>query len=374
MKEHRKLHGHHSYHFQLNLFIFLLLLTTVLGFASVAKTQGNLIPQASVASAIVDNTVHLDKMNLEDKIAQMIVVHGSENNKEIWKKMNIGAFHLFAMESEELYRERIQGYQENMSIPFFVTTDLEGCQNSFANFKNFTPNDQITTMNQAREKGLEEGAFLRNLGFSINFAPVVDLDDSIWGCRSFPGGEEEVAKLSLAYIEALQSQGVSATSKHYPGKTLVISDPHQNLVAASIDSQDVFPYEEQLEADGDSLVDFLMVSHIIVNGEVNSSGLPSSVSPEVILPLKENYEGIIISDDILMRGLQDFYENDSDQLYIDLVLAGHDMIINFDEDPNEIYYMIQVITKAVDAGVIEEAQIDASVTKILELKGFGVKS
>ena len=303
----------------------------------------------------------------------MIVVHGGISNQETWQKMQIGGIHLFAMESEELYKDTIQSFQEDMAIPFFVTTDLEGCQNSFANFREFIPNDQITTVEQAAAKGIEEGEFLQELGFTINFAPVVDLDDTIWGCRSFQGGEQTVAELSAAYTAALQSFDVSATAKHYPGKTLVVSDPHQNLVSATIDSEDLVPYESLVAKEGENLVDLIMVSHIIVDGEVSSNASPSSVSTELMHPLKESYAGLIISDDILMRGLQDFYEEDLDQLYIDLVLAGHDLIINFNDDPNEIYYMIQVIVDAIDSGIIDEAQIDASFTKIVELKGFTVE-
>ena len=50
-----------------------------------------------------------------------------------------------------------------------------------------------------------------------------------------------------------------------------------------------------------------------------------------------------------------------------------DIILNFDRDPNEVYRMIRVIAKAVDDGEIPEKQIDDSVTRILEAKGFRVE-
>ena len=183
-----------------------------------------------------------------------------------------------------------------------------------------------------------------------------------------------MSELSNAYIKALQSYGISATIKHYPGKTLVVSDPHQNLVSATIESEDLLPYEALIQVEGQELVDLIMVSHIIVDGEVNSFGIPSSVSSDIIHPLKDSYKGLIISDDILMLGLRNYYQDETNQLAIDLVLAGHDLIINFNDDANEIYHMIQVIKTAVEDGTIKESQIDASVTKILEVKGFEVKS
>ena len=256
-----------------------------------------------------------------------------------------------------------------MSIPFFVTVDLEGCLNPFSNFREFTSASEIESVEQAQKKGEEEGQFLKSMGFNLNFAPVVDLDDKIWMCRSFPGEEENVAELAKAYSSSLEKQGVSATAKHYPGKTLVVSDPHQNLVIAEISTEDIYPYSVMAQ---DDHVDLIMVSHIIVSGEIGSNSVPSTVSPEVILSLKETYGGLIISDDTIMLGLQNFYEGDTEQLYVDLVFAGNDVILNFNEDPNEIYFMITSIKEAVEQGIIEEESIDDSVTKILELKGFEV--
>ena len=81
---------------------------------------------------------------------------------------------------------------------------------------------------------------------------------------------------------------------------------------------------------------------------------------------------MIISDEISMLGLKNFYPT-SDALYIAVFKAGNDLVLNFDEDPNEIYRMIQVVREAVLRGEIPEEQIDTSVKKILDAKGFVVK-
>jgi len=350
---------------QLKVLTLLVITTLFLGGISVAKAQGFFIP---VISEIVpqDNIIFLEDMSLEEKIAQMVITHGGMHNKDNWQKLQLGGIHLFAKETKEQFKDTITQFQTDMKIPFFVTSDLEGCINSFANFKEFTPNNEITTVEEAQNKAIEEADFLKDLGFNINFAPVVDLEDSIWGCRAFPGDHEQITTLAQTYTTTLQDNGVSATIKHYPGKTLIISDPHKNLVEATIDENDLYPYENLQDPD------FVMVSHLIIDGLLNSNERPSSVSTEIMLPLKESHPNLIVSDDILMLGLQNFYQDNTDQLYIDLVLAGHDVILNFDEDPNEIYHMIQVIAENVESGIIEQEQIDTSVTKILELKGFTV--
>ena len=88
--------------------------------------------------------------------------------------------------------------------------------------------------------------------------------------------------------------------------------------------------------------------------------------------LRQDFDGLIISDEIHMLGLKKFY-NSIDEMYVAVFKAGNDVVLNFDNDPNEIYRMIQLVKVAVERGDIPEAQIDASVTRILKAKGFTVR-
>jgi beta-N-acetylhexosaminidase len=349
-------------------FLVLVIIVLVLGTLNVAKARGWLIPEMEQI-VVEDGVINLDSLSLEQKIAQMVVVHGGQWNMKPWKDMQIGGIHLFALENPELYKEVIGNFQSGMQIPFFVTADYEGCLNPFANFINATTASEINSVGEAFEKGSIDGKLLNELGFNVNFAPVVDLNDEIWGCRSFPGDEESIAKFAEAYVLGLQSNDVIATAKHYPGKTLVVKDPHKHIVSASINSEDTRPYEYLVGKDD---IGSVMVSHLITTGTVDSFGIPSVVSSEVILPLKKDFSGLIISDEINMLGLKDFYPS-IDEMYVAVFAAGNDLVLNFNEDPNEIYRMILIVKEAVESGLIPEEQIDASVTKILELKGFNVE-
>ncbi len=350
---------------QEKVFIVLVVVVLVLGSLNVVKAKGLLIPEQP-GIMIEEGVVELDSLTLEQKIAQMVIVHGGLHNREAWKKMQLGGIHQFALASPQLFKDIVGSFQEDMEIPFFVTADLEGCLNPFAAFHNSTFISEISSVEQAFEKGKQEGAFLRSLGFTLNFAPVVDLDDHIWDCRSFPGGPAEVGELAGAYVNGLQSQGVIATAKHYPGKTLVILDPHKELVVAEIGEDDLHPYEYLVQ---ETDVASIMVSHLIVFGALDSSGVPSVVSGEVIGNLREEYGGLIITDDTMMLGLRKFFDT-ADELYVAVFQAGADLVINFDEDPEEIYRMIQVVASAVESGEISQEAIDNSVRRILEAKGF----
>lgn len=348
------------------IFWILLGIVILLAALNLAKAKGFLIPEQP-GIRIVNGTVELDSFTLEQKIAQMVIVAGYSTHLEPWRKMQLGGIHLFALQNEDLFRETIREYQYNMTLSFLVTVDLEGCVSPFAAFRYFPFVSRISTPQKALEKGQQEGQYLQSLGVTLNFAPVVDLDDSIWNCRAFPGSEEHVAILAREYILGLQQQGVLATAKHYPGKTLIVSDPHKYVVAATIEARDVYPYS-QLSSD----VASIMVSHIISSGAVDSQGIPAVASADVIGKLKQNFSGLVISDEINMLGLKNYYPT-LDEMYIAVFKAGNDIVLNFNEDPNEIYRMIQVVKGAVERGEISEELIDDSVRKILKAKGLKVE-
>ncbi len=350
--------------------IFLVLITIVLILAmlNVSQKRGWLIPEQAEIF-VSEKSIDLDSLTLEQKIAQMVIVQGNKEFLRVWKNLQIGGIHLFALQNEHIYNNTIIDFQHEMTVPFFVTADLEGCVSPFGHIRNFTPASDIGGIGEAFEKGFRDGEFLKKLGFSINFAPVVDLDDNIWKCRNFPGSEKDVAEKAEAYILGMQDQGIIATAKHYPGKTLVVKDPHKFLVVADIGKDDVHPYQ-YLSKRGK--VKAIMVSHIISSGEVESGGVPAVVSKQVIDELRKDFDGLIVTDEIHMLGLKSFFDT-VDEMYIAAFKAGNDIILNFDRDPNEVYRMIRVIAKAVDDGEIPEKQIDDSVTRILEAKGFRVE-
>jgi beta-N-acetylhexosaminidase len=349
------------------IFIALIVLVFLLASLNVAKAKGWLLPEQNDVN-VENNIIELNSLTLEQKIAQMVIVHGGMHNLEVWQRLQLGGIHLFAMQDAELYKKVISDFQTGMSIPFFVTVDLEGCLNPFSEFYDSAPVSEISSVEESFNKGRVDGNFLQSIGVTINFAPVVDLDDQIWGCRSFPGTEEEIAELAEAYILGLQRERVIATVKHYPGKTLVIKDPHKQLVSAVINPKDLYPYQYLSDRNHQNAY---MTSHLIVTGELDSNGNPSVVSDEIINSLKDK-KSLMISDDTMMLGLRNFYST-PEQLYIDVFKAGNDLILNFDEDPLEINHMIKVVAEAVESGEISLEQIDNSVRKILQAKGFIVE-
>ena len=174
------------YNYQEKIFVVLLSLVLILGLMIIAKARGLFIP-AQPELKIEDGVVDLNSMTLEQKIAQMVIGLGIRSNLVPIKNMQLGGVHIFALENENVFRNTILDFQYEMEIPFFITADLEGCVNPFAYYKNFTAAADIHKLGDSFEKGFIEGKYLKELGFNFNFAPVVDLGDDIWKCRTFPG-------------------------------------------------------------------------------------------------------------------------------------------------------------------------------------------
>ena len=310
--------------------------------------------------------VSLSEMSLEDKIAQMMIIEGKIENLEKVSKLSIGGIFLFSLANENEYVDLILRFKENSKYGLFVATDLEGCVNMLENIKSFKYFNEIKTAEEAYEIGVEMGRLMLRLGFNLNFAPVLDLQDTIWNCRSFLGSPEEIMKKGISFLNGLQSTGVMGTAKHFPGRTLNIGDTHKAEANALISDEDLIPFYEAIKSDSD----IIMINHLIVTGSIDSGGIPSSVSPDVINNLRENgYDGFIVTDDLKMKAVSGRYENKYD-VYVDAINAGNDLLLNvYEENPENA---IRYIMNAVEDGRIDLKKIDSAVEKILKKKGINV--
>ena len=118
-----------------------------------------------------------------------------------------------------------------------------------------------------RQTGVQIGEHCKRIGVHFNFAPVVDINTNpknpIIGNRSFGEHKEEVTKRALSLMEGMQSVGVLANAKHFPGHGDTSSDSHKtlptiNFSAKRIDSLELYPYKK-LFSKGLSSV---MVAHL----------------------------------------------------------------------------------------------------------------
>jgi beta-glucosidase-like glycosyl hydrolase/CubicO group peptidase (beta-lactamase class C family) len=177
------------------------------------------------------------------------------------------------------------------------------------------------------------GEHCKRLGVHFNFAPDVDINTNpknpIIGNRSFGEDRDNVTAKALAFMKGMQSVGVLANAKHFPGHGDTDSDSHKSLPtinfdAKRIDSIELYPYKKLIK-EGLSSV---MVAHLNVPSLEPRQGIPSSLSKPIvtgILKEKLQFNGLIFTDALNMKGASNF----SDSADVDLAafLAGNDVLL-----------------------------------------------
>ena len=168
---------------------------------------------------------------------------------------------------------------------------------------------------------------LRDCGFDLDFAPVVDVDSNpdnpVIGDRSFGGTPEIVSAHATAFIEALQGEGVAACAKHFPGHGDTDLDSHLALPKLDLDlarlrEVELPPFRAAVEAG-------VMTAHVLFPRLDDKR--PATLSPDVMQILRGElgYDGLVFSDDIEMRAMADHWS--SHACSIGVIEAGVDSIL-----------------------------------------------
>lgn len=312
--------------------------------------------------------ISLSDLTLEEKIGQLIIAK-PKNIDSKWLSLKLGGIFIDHLNTSEDYKEHIKYYQDNSRIPLLISTDMEGYWNPFKFYKgkNF---GEISSKKEAFELGMEQGKLLKELGFNLDFSPVVEIRNNVWPGRSFTGSEEEISKKIEGYIKGLQSEKIMTTAKHYPGGNMV-KNPHILKFKVKADKRELDMFNTAFNSGTDAV----MTGHPIVYGDLDSKGKQVTISKEVIGDLKNKFNGLIITDAVTMLGLRLSYFWNFKKVYPDLILAGNDIILDthVNSGHNKIKKRMTYLEKEAKKNPELIVRIDESVKKILEKKGYTVK-
>lgn len=179
------------------------------------------------------------------------------------------------------------------------------------------------------------GEELAALGFTMSFAPVLDVDSNpnnpIIGDRSFARDPETVARLGIAYARGLARAGVLSCGKHFPGHGDTEEDSHLALPRvrhdrARIDALELAPFRDAMR-----LLPSIMTAHVVF--DALDPGVPATLSKKVMQGLLReelHYEGVCISDDLFMKGVSPSGGADPSEVAraaVSAIEAGCDMVL-----------------------------------------------
>ncbi len=224
------------------------------------------------------------------------------------------------------------------------------------------------------------GEELDALGINMNFAPVLDVnnnpDNPVIGVRSFGEDPQLVADMGVAYTKGLQSTGVAATAKHFPGHGDTAVDSHLGLPEVPHDKErlmevELYPFQKAMEAG----IDAIMTAHVtfpkiddtkvISKKDGTEVSLPATLSHKVLTGLvreEMGFEGVIITDALNMGAIVDHFG--TVDAAIRAVQAGTDIVLM----PVGLEEVADGLLNAVETGEISKGRIDSAVERILTLK------
>jgi beta-N-acetylhexosaminidase len=196
---------------------------------------------------------------------------------------------------------------------------------------------KLQRMELVRRVARAQATELKVLGFTMNFAPVLDVntcpDNPVIGDRSFGGDPHTVMRLGVAYIRGLQDGDLLACGKHFPGHGDTTKDSHKDLPVVPHNRQRL----EQIElppfrAAVGAGVAALMTAHVAYEGI--DPGVPATMSRSICASLLRRemaFEGALLSDDLEMKAISDRYS--IEDAACEAVWAGCDgILICFQEE------------------------------------------
>lgn len=372
-----------------------------------ATTRGPVTSQADInrtALSSADPTAWADSvlrtLTLREKAAQMVwpTVLGdyTSGSSPQWQRLTtyvstekVGGFTISVGSPTEL-AAKLNALQGMSRIPLFFGADLENGAGFRVRGGYFIPNaidlggavvvppEMALGATGDTALAFEEGKLTaregRALGIHIAYAPVLDVNNNpanpVINTRSYGEDPQLVARLGAAFIRGLQAHGMIATGKHFPGHGDTEVNSHLALPVVTVsrsrlDSVELIPFKAAVKSGVGAIMSFHGAMPAL-----DSSGVPGTLSSKVLTDLLRNelqFQGIIISDAMDMRGVLDQYG--AVEAVKRAVEAGVDVLIQ----PLDVSQTIDAVVAGAREGRYTEGRLDQSVRRILRAKaGLGL--
>ena len=337
----------------------------------------------------------LSNMTLEEKVAQMFLAtpealtgssdpltKADQSVREALERIPVGGVLLmgYNLKNPEQVRALCEGLQalsrERVGLPLLIGVDEEGGPVARISGKAAFGVEKIPAMSTvedaktARRLGRTMGAYLRDLGFNLDFAPVADVltnpENRVVRSRSFGSDPDRVTELAGALAEGLSREGILPCWKHFPGHGGTAEDSHEGFAVLHLDPEhpEESPELRPFLAAAEAGAPMIMTGHICVP-ELDPEGLPASLSPSLLSILRgpeRHYEGLLVTDALGMGAITEGFS--PGEAAVLAVLAGNDLLLASDE----LVPAYEAVLAAVRDGTIPEARIDESVYRILRTK------
>ena len=258
--------------------------------------------------------------NIRQKLYQMFVLglEGEElqENKNLINALQNGLggviFFTRNIKTTNQFKNLIEDIKTKAIIPPFLSIDQEGgrverTENIFGGKKYLSAKFAAQKGEEFLKEQTEQiSRLLKDFGINVNFAPCIDVntnpDNPIIAERAFSDDPDEVIKFAKIVVETYLKNGIIPCTKHFPGHGDADVDSHLALpkIDLSLDEMEKTHIKPFKEVDSP----MIMAAHLHCSA-FDEEEIPSSLSKNVIGYLRENlnYNGLIITDDMVMGGV-----------------------------------------------------------------------
>ncbi len=320
----------------------------------------------------------LSGMTLEEKVGQLFLARCPDKDavSDI-PRYHLGGYILFARDFEgetpDSLRETLNSYQDASKIPMLIAVDEEGgTVNRVSKYPAFRAYPFLSSRELYRKGGLaliksneeEKCELLRGLGINVNVAPVCDITTdprAFMYKRSLGESPEITGTFVQTVVNVMAESGIGGILKHFPGYGNN-TDTHTAIAVddrplSQLESVDLVPFSAGIRQGCDAI----MVSHVYIRAlDLNT---PATLSPAVHAYLRDTmgFDGVIVTDDLVMKGITDAYGVEESAVLA--VLAGNDLLC-----ASDYARQYNAVLEAVKSSRISAEALDRSVLRILRWK------
>jgi beta-N-acetylhexosaminidase len=330
----------------------------------------------------------IEQMSLREKIGQMFVTGFPSTEitpelKEVIEHYKVGNIILFSHNIDNKFQlgglvaELQQRFTEHTGIPGFITIDQEGGRvtrmpKDATNVAGALAIASSRRPENAYAAGRITARELKALGINFNLAPVMDVNNNalnpVINIRSYGDSVATVSQYGIQMMKGLLDGGVMSSLKHFPGHGDTNVDSHIGLPTIDksleeLEQLELLPFKAAIEQGAEAI----MSAHILFP-QIEQAGVPGTMSYTIITEIlkeKLGFKGLVVSDCLEMDAIKRYYGTAKGAL--GAIKAGIDLVF-ISHTAETVKEAVHLIEEAVASGDLDEAVIDAAVTKILTYK------
>ncbi len=212
----------------------------------------------------------------------------------------------------------------------------------------------------------ETAADAHELGINLFLAPIADIltGSNPWLQGRTPGNDAAQAlRIICTYIKGVQSAGVSASLKHFPGYPNITGDPAIEEAVCKASPEELEPIMNIMRAGIKAGVKTVMLGPAIV--EAVDDGEPASTSVKTVNLLTHGlgFEGLIISDDLDSKSI--LMGRSLEQTAVDSLSAGADLLLV--AAGAHLHEVADFIVESVESSMLSEERLRKAAGKVRQL-------